>query len=133
PKDRRWRSAAAAPDGARRRLSPRGGLSLRRLLSSTVARLVAAIFLVQLISGGAAIYLLRMQMLRVVHAERVRQVGEVRDDLLQEYYDGGRARLAEAIASRSGSAADPLVFVALRGDGPAASTNVAELPVVRAD
>jgi len=106
---------------------------LRRLLSSTVVRLVAAIFLVQLISGGAAIYLLRMQMLRVVHAERVRQVGEVRDDLLQEYYDGGRARLAEAIASRSGSAADPLVFVALRGDGPAASTNVAELPVVRAD
>lgn len=104
---------------------------MRRLFSSTIARLVAAIFLVQILSGGAAIYLLRTQMLQVVHAERARQVGEARDDLLQSYYDGGRARLVEDISSKRGSSADPLVFVALSGNGPPLLSHLASVPVLQ--
>jgi hypothetical protein len=47
--------------------------------------LVAAVFVLQLLSSAAAIYFLRGQMLEVVRADRMRQVIDVRDDLLAAY------------------------------------------------
>lgn len=88
-------------------------------------RLVAAVFVLQLLSSAAAIYFLRTQMVDVVRADRLRQVVDVRDDLLAAYYDGGRGELADFILSRRGSAADPTVFVALTGgNGPPQLSNL---------
>lgn len=98
---------------------------MRRLFTSTVARLVAAIFLVQVLSGTAAIYLLRTQMLQVVQSDRARQVLDLRDDLLAAYYEGGRERLAETINENRGGVSDPLVFVSVTGSGPPVSSNLA--------
>lgn len=90
---------------------------MRRLLTSTVAGLVLAIFVVQLFSTGAALYLLRTQMASIIHEGRTREVLDVRDDLLASYYDGGGGELREYIAARRGSTADPTIFVAVLGDG----------------
>lgn len=54
-------------------------------------------------------------MLEVVRADRVRQVLDVRDDLLATYLQGGRPSLAQMIVRQQGSAADPTVFIALTG------------------
>lgn len=83
------------------------------LLSTTVARLVAAIFVLQLLAMGAAILLLRTQMVQVIDADRARHIQDVRDDLLGAYYDGGRDGLTRFVAAGRGSVADPLVFVAI--------------------
>lgn len=88
----------------------------RRRFSPTMVRLVIAVFVLQLLSSAAAIFFLRTQMLDVVRADRVRQVIDVRDDMLAAYYDGGREELAEFIAGRRGSASDPTVFIALTGE-----------------
>lgn len=106
---------------------------MRRLFTSTIARLVAAIFLVQVLSGSAAIYLLRTQMLQVVQSDRARQVLDLRDDLLAAYYEGGRERLAQTIAEDRGGVSDPLVFVSLSGSGPPISSNLAAVPGIVAD
>ncbi len=90
---------------------------MRRLLTSTVAGLVLAIFLVQLASTGAALYLLRVQMASIIHEGRAREVLDVRDDLLASYYDGGGSELREYISARRGSIDDPTIFVALLGVG----------------
>jgi signal transduction histidine kinase len=92
--------------------------------------LVAAIFVLQLCSSAAAIYLLRTQMLDVVRNDRVRRVLEVRDDLLATYYDGGRAEVEEFVEQRHGSTADPLIFVALTGNGRLLLSHIAEAPNV---
>ncbi|MEO0030327.1 MAG: hypothetical protein RIS94_85 [Pseudomonadota bacterium] len=102
--------------------------SIRTRLSSTMTRLVVAIFVLQLLSSALAIFFLRGQMLDVVHADRVRQVVDVREDLLAAYYDGGRAELADFIANRRGSASDPTVFTALTGDGPPVLSNLTRAP-----
>ena len=81
-------------------------------------RLVAAVFVLQLLSSMAAIFFLRSEMLEVVRSDRVRQVTDLRDDLLTAYYDGGRDELANFINAKRGSAADPTVFIALSGQGP---------------
>jgi hypothetical protein len=47
-----------------------------------VARLILAIFVLQLLTSGAAIALLRTQMLGVAEAGRTRQLVDLRDDLL---------------------------------------------------
>lgn len=93
-----------------------------------MARLVLAIFVLQLLSSALAIFFLRGQMLEVVHSDRVRQVTDVRDDLLAAYYDGGRDGLADFIARRRGSAADPTVFVALVGRDAPVLSNLARVP-----
>jgi signal transduction histidine kinase len=104
---------------------------VRRLLSSTAARLVAAIFILQLVVISAAILLLRAQMLQVIQNDRGRQIHDVRDDLLAAYYDGGREALVRQVAAARGTLADPLVFVAVSG-GPAHNppvlSNLARLP-----
>ncbi|MBW8754241.1 MAG: HAMP domain-containing histidine kinase [Sphingomonadales bacterium] len=87
-----------------------------------------AIFVLQLLSSGAAIYLLRTQMQGIVHADRTRQVHDVRDDLLAAYYDGGYAELHDFIAHDKGSVADPLIFVALTGPGGTLLSNIAAIP-----
>ena len=92
-------------------------MGIGRLLSSTVARLVVAIFALQVLSGAAAIVLLRTQMIGIVSADRTREVLDVRDDLLAEYYSGGRPALARAVAARAGSLSDPLIYIALAGGG----------------
>lgn len=83
------------------------------LLSTTVARLVAAIFVLQLLAMGAAILLLRTQMIQVIDGDRARHIQDVRDDLLGAYYDGGQDGVARFVAAGRGSIADPLVFVAI--------------------
>lgn len=103
-------------------------MTTRRLLSSTVARLVLAIFALQLMASAAAIVLLRSQMVEVVNADRTRQVIDVRDDLLAAFYDGGRAELEEVIGNRRGSAGDPLIFIALSDGAAPVLSNVAALP-----
>lgn len=106
---------------------------MRRIVSSTVARLVIAIFALQILSGAAAIGLLRLQMLQVVEADRTRQVLDVRDDLLATYYNGGRTALERGVAQPSGSLSDPLIFVAItQGEGPQVLSHVARLPRVAA-
>ncbi|MCW1383122.1 HAMP domain-containing histidine kinase [Novosphingobium sp. KCTC 2891] len=104
-----------------------------RRFSPTMVRLVTAVFVLQLLSSAAAIFFLRTQMLDVVRADRVRQVIDVRDDLLAAYYDGGHEELAEFITSRRGSAADPTVFIALTGGetgGAPVLANLTRAPTV---
>lgn len=105
---------------------------LRRLASSTVARLIAAIFVLQVISGGAAIVLLRAKMLQVIDTDRTRQIVDLRNDLLDAYYSGGYRALSGFVAERRGSVADPLIFVAVTGNGPPVLSRVAVVPVVPA-
>jgi len=93
-------------------------------------RLVSAIFVLQVLSSALAILFLRGQMLDVVRLDRERQVIDVRDDLLAAYYDGGRAELAEFIAARRGSAADPAVFIALTGKDAPVLSNLLRVPVI---
>lgn len=102
---------------------------MRRLLTSTVAGLVLAIFLVQLASTGAALYLLRVQMASIIHEGRAREVLDVRDDLLAAYYDGGGRELRDYIGARRGSIDDPMIFVALTGgDKPPLLNNLVSTP-----
>ena len=105
---------------------------LRRLASSTVARLIAAIFVLQVVSGGAAIVLLRAKMLQVIDADRTRQIIDLRNDLLGAYYDGGYPALARFVAERRGSIADPLIFVGVSGSGPPVLSHLATMPAVPA-
>ncbi len=100
---------------------------MRRLFSSTIG-LGIAIFVLQLLSSSAALYLLRTQMEGIVHADRARQLNDVRDDLLAAYYDGGYAELRDFIARGRGSVGDPLNFVALRGPGGVLLSNIAAIP-----
>lgn len=102
---------------------------MRRLLSSTVLWLAAAIFALQFLSSGVAIWFLRAQMQGIVHADRTREVLDVRDDLLATYYDGGPAALRMQVSGRRGSVADPLIFVALTGRGAPLLSNIAAAPV----
>lgn len=103
----------------------------RRRLSPTMLRLVAAVFVLQLLSSAAAIFFLRGQMLEVVRADREDQVIDVRDDLLAAYYEGGRSALATYIREQRGSAADPGVLIALSGGGgPAVTSNVDYVPAI---
>lgn len=101
---------------------------MRRLFSSTIVGLGIAIFLLQLLSSGAAIYLLRTQMQGIVHADRTRELHDVRDDLLAAYYDGGYHELHAFIAERKGSVADPLIFVTLTGPQGTLLSNIAVRP-----
>jgi signal transduction histidine kinase len=101
---------------------------VRRLLKSTVAWLVLAIFLLQLLSSGAAISLLRTQIRADAESSRTRELIDVRDDLMEVYYDRGRAGLAAFIAGRHGRTSDPTVFVALDGAGPAVLSNIDKVP-----
>lgn len=105
---------------------------LRRLFSSTVARFVAAIFVLQIGSGAAALLLLHDQMLQVIGADRTRQILDVRDDLVAAYYEGGHDGLTNFVEERRGSTADPLIFIAITGNGPSLLVHVAQPPVVTA-
>lgn len=103
----------------------------RRPLSPTMLRLVASVFVLQLLSSVVAIFFLRTEMLGVVRTDREEQVIDVRDDLLAAYYDGGRAVLADYIRQQRGSAADPGIFITLSGPGhkPVIS-NVGYVPAI---
>ncbi len=101
-----------------------------RRLSPTILWLVAAVFVLQLLSSAAAIFFLRGQMLEVVRTDRVRQVLDVRDDLLATYLQGGRPSLAQMIVRQQGSAADPTVFIALNGGSTPLLSNLARVPAI---
>ena len=101
-----------------------------RRLSPTMLWLVAAVFVLQLLSSAAAIFFLRGQMLEVVRADRVRQVLDVRDDLLATYLQGGRPSLAQMIVRQQGSAADPTVFIALTVGSTPLLSNLARAPAL---
>ena len=101
---------------------------MRRLFSSTIAWLGIAIFLLQLLSSGAAIYLLRTQMETIVHSDRLRQVLDVRDGLLAAFKDGGQGGLRDLIRQQRGSVADPLIFISLTGPGGTLLRNIAAVP-----
>jgi signal transduction histidine kinase len=107
-----------------------GIVSGQRRLSPTMLWLVAAVFVLQLLSSAAAIFFLRGQMLDVVRADRVRQVLDVRDDLLATYLQGGRPALAQMIVRQQGSAADPTVFIALTGGTAPLLSNLARVPAL---
>ena len=106
---------------------------LRRLATSTVVRLVAAIFLLQVVSGGAAIVLLRAKMQEQIVADRTRQIFDVRDDLLDAFYEGGFDQVAREVAERRGSVSDPLILVGLSGHGRQVLSHLAALPRARPD
>ena len=105
-------------------------MTVPRRLSSTLLLLVAGIFVFQLMSSAAAIFFLRGQMLEVVRTDRVRQVLDVRDDLLATYVRGGAVALDQMILRQQGSAADPTVFIALTGRHPALLSNLARAPAL---
>ena len=104
----------------------------RQLLSTTVARLVGVIFVLQVLVIAAAILLLRIQMLQVIESDRTRHIHDVRDDLLDAWYDGGPTGLGRFVGERRGSIADPLVFVAVMPRAgtaaPALLSNIAVPP-----
>lgn len=103
----------------------------QRPLSPTMLRLVAAVFVLQLLSSAAAIFFLRTQMLEVVRADREDQVIDVRDDLLAAFYSGGRQSLDDFIRDQRGSVADPGVFVTLTGGGnETVTSNIDFVPAV---
>lgn len=79
-------------------------------LSSTVARLVIAVFVLQLLAGAGAILFLHNALIEAAREERARDVTLLRDGLLEAYYDGGRAALVEQLEIRGD---DPDVFIAL--------------------
>ena len=79
-------------------------------LSSTVARLVLAVFALQLLAGAGAILFLHSTLIGAARDERKHDVTLLRDALLEAYYDGGRAALAEQLSIRD---EDPDVFMAL--------------------
>ena len=101
---------------------------MRKAFSSTIVGLWIAIFLLQLLSSGAAIYLLRTQMQDIVHADRTRELHDVHDDLLAAYYDGGYEGLHAFIARERGSMADPLIFVSLTGRAGTLLSNIEARP-----
>lgn len=103
---------------------------LRRLGTSTVVRLVAAIFLLQVVSGGAAIVLLRAKMQQEVVGDRTRQILDVRDDLLDAFYEGGYEELARYVGERRGSVGDPLILVGLSGHGRQVLSHLVAMPLV---
>lgn len=103
---------------------------IRRLWSSTVARIVAAIFALQILSGAATMLLLHSQMLQVIGADRGRQINDLRDDLLAAYYEGGPEGLIRYINDGHGSVSDPLVFVAVTGRGAPVLVHLAQVPQV---
>ena len=100
---------------------------MRRLLSSTAARLVAAIFVLQMAVMAVAILLLRTQMLQVIEGDRARHITDLRDDLLSAYYDAGRDGLVRQLLERRGSLADPLVFASVGGNATGATPVLANL------
>lgn len=100
----------------------------KRRISPTMLGLIAAIFALQLLSSGTAVFFLREQMADVVQATQARQILDVRDDLLAAYYEGGRLELAEYITERKGSAGDPAVFIALTGQGATVLDNLSAVP-----
>ena len=79
-------------------------------LSSTVARLVLAVFALQLLAGAGAILFLHSALIGAARDERKHDVALLRDALLEAYYDGGRAALAEQMVARD---EDTDVFMAL--------------------
>jgi signal transduction histidine kinase len=101
---------------------------VHRLLKSTVARLVLAIFLLQLLSSAAAISLLRVQIRADAENSRTRELVDVRDDLMEVYYNRGRAGLSAFITGRYGRTSDPTVFVTLDGAGPPVLSNIDKVP-----
>lgn len=101
---------------------------MRRVFTSTTVGLGIAIFALQFLSSGAAIYLLRTEMQGIVHADRTREVQNVRDDLLAAYYDGGYAELRDFIAGDRGSLADPLIFAVLSSPDDTLLSNIASKP-----
>jgi signal transduction histidine kinase len=103
---------------------------LQRLLGSTVARLVTAIFVLQILAVGAAMLLLHSQMLQIIAVDRARQIFDVRDDLVAAFYEDGRDGLVRYVNERRGSVADPLVFVAVAGNGETVLSHVARVPAV---
>lgn len=103
---------------------------LRRLATSTILRLIAAIFVLQVLSGGAAIVLLRAKMLQVIDLDRTRQIVDLRDDLIGAYYEGGFQELTRFVEERRGSVADPLIFVAIAGPGEPVLSHLAAMPIV---
>lgn len=111
--------AERAPDRPGRR---------QRRLSPTLVRLGTAVFVLQLLSCIAAIVFLRGQMIDVVRTDRMRQVLDVREDLLATYGQGGRHALAELIVHQRGSAADPTVFIAMWGQGRPLLSNLSRPP-----
>jgi signal transduction histidine kinase len=79
-------------------------------LTSTVARLVAAVFALQLLAGAGAILFLHSSLIEAARDERKHDVVLLRDALLEAYYDGGRPALADQLSIRD---EDPDVFIAL--------------------
>jgi signal transduction histidine kinase len=79
-------------------------------LSSTVARLVLAVFALQLLAGAGAILFLHSTLIGAARDERKHDVALLRDALLEAYYDGGRAELIEQMVARDD---DTDVFMAL--------------------
>lgn len=107
---------------------------IRRLLASTVARLVVAIFVIQLLSSAAAIALLHTQMLAVIKADRTQQVLDLRDDLLAVYYSGGSPALEQAITAAAGSLLDPGLFAeAIDRSGRRVRSHVTRLADIKPD
>lgn len=114
--------------GCRQNDRRRGERPLNRLLSSTVARLVVAIFVLQLVSSGAAMWLLYRQMEAITFGERMKQVADVRDVMLAGYRNRGVSGIGEIISYRRKSAVDPLKFVLLEGPGFRQAINVTSVP-----
>lgn len=107
---------------------------MRRLFQSTIARLVMAIFAIQLLSSAAAIALLHTQMLGVIEADRTQQVLDLRDDLLAVYYSGGSPALEQAITATAGSLSDPGLFAeAVDRSGRKVRSHVTRLAAVKPD
>ena len=103
-------------------------------LSSTVARLVLAVFALQLLAGAGAILFLHSTLIGAARDERKHDVALLRDALLEAYYDGGRAELVEQMGARDG---DTDVFMALTAarTSPGAAPlllNVLHLPHITA-
>lgn len=101
---------------------------MRGLLSSTIARLVVAAFLLQVLTGGAAMLLLYNQLGAITRNEQGRQVLDTRDDLLADYRDEGIPGLRALISQRKGSASDPRVFIVLDGPEVDERVHVAQVP-----
>lgn len=107
---------------------------MRRLFESTIARLVMAIFAIQLLSSAAAIALLHTQMLGVIEADRTQQVLDLRDDLLAVYYSGDTPALEQAVTAAAGSLSDPGLFAeVVDRSGKRVRSHVTRLPAAKPD
>lgn len=106
-------------------------LSWHALTRSTIARFIILIFLSQLTLTGGVLLFVRQSSEEALLSEQQALVGELRDELLAGYREGGEARLVEQIHARFTAAGPQVPVILLTGrDGRVTAGNLGAWPTI---